>query len=511
MEPNFETGVTLAADTVRSRTGGGTFVSTDMPQTRSNIIALNIQPEPTEPSDPPHMRTLGALAEGIGQAYLHEVLQALPTAIYTTDPFGRITFFNEAAAALWGCRPKLGTDEWCGSWRLYWPDGTSLPHNECPMAMAVKQRRPIKGMEAAAERPDGTRVPFMAFPSPLYDSTGKFVGAVNMLVDISHRKQAEQDALFLAAIVESSSDAIVSKDLTSTIRSWNRSAERLFGYSAQEAIGRSILMLIPPDRQHEEVTILARIRAGELIDHYETVRRRKDGSHVEVSLTISPIKNAAGEVIGASNIARDITERKHSERQIATLAREAEHRAKNILASVQATVHLSHAETAAGLKEVIDGRIQALANVHSLFVESRWVGAELRRLVSQELSAYCQQDGARASIEGPDVSLETETAQAIAVCIHELTTNAAKYGALSRPEGRVRVQWQRTPDGGLSLRWSETGGPPVSAPTRQGFGTRMINALIGKQLRGTTHFAWDAEGARCELTIPPRPGSNGGL
>jgi len=122
---------------------------------------------------------------------LGELLGALPAAIYTTDPQGRITFYNQAAADLWGCRPELGKSEWCGSWRLYWPDGKPMPHGSCPMAIALKQRRPIKGAEAVAERPDGTRVAFLAYPTPLRNVEGALIGAVNMLVDVTERKRAE--------------------------------------------------------------------------------------------------------------------------------------------------------------------------------------------------------------------------------------------------------------------------------------------------------------------------------
>ena len=131
-----------------------------------------------------------------------KLLKALPTAVYTTDAAGRITFYNDAAVALWGCRPELGKSEWCGSWRLYWPDGRPMPHDECPMAIALKEKRLISGAEAVAERPDGTRVPFLAYPTPLWDETGTLVGAVNTLVDITDRKKAEEAAQRLAAIVE---------------------------------------------------------------------------------------------------------------------------------------------------------------------------------------------------------------------------------------------------------------------------------------------------------------------
>ena len=133
-----------------------------------------------------------AAANGLiqGDAYFREVLEALPVAVYTTDAGGRITFFNEAAAALWGHRPKLGDAQWCGSWKLYWPDGTPLPHDQCPMAVTLREGRAVRDVEAVAERPDGTRVPFLPFPTPLFDASGTLVGAVNMLMDLTDRKRA---------------------------------------------------------------------------------------------------------------------------------------------------------------------------------------------------------------------------------------------------------------------------------------------------------------------------------
>ena len=211
-----------------------------------------------------------------------------------TDADGRITFFNEAAAALWGHRPEIGKSLWCGSWRLYWPDGRPMERREFPMAVALGEGRAIKGVEAVTERPDGTRVPFLAYPTPLHDAAGALIGAVNVLVDISERKRADETAQRLASIVESSDDAIVSKDLDGVVISWNRGAERLFGYAAEEIVGKPIAILIPAERHDEEPSILERIRRGERIDHYETIRRRKDGSLVEISLTVSPVRDADG-------------------------------------------------------------------------------------------------------------------------------------------------------------------------------------------------------------------------
>jgi PAS domain S-box-containing protein len=295
---------------------------------------------------------LGRAETGWHEAILQStaVLSALPEAVYTTDAVGRLTYYNDAAAEFWGYRPKLGDAWWCGSWRLFRPDGSPLPPDECPMAIAIKEDRPVRGVEAIVERPDGTRIPFLPFPTPLHDASGKLIAAVNMLIDITERKRAEAVAQRLALIVESSDDAIISKDLNSIITSWNKGAERLFGYMADEVIGKPITILIPPERQDEEPAILAQIRRGQRVEPYETVRVRKHGSLIDISLTVSPVRNAQGEIIGASKIARDIAERKRAEKQIALLAREAEHRAKNVLATVQATVHLSHADTLNGLK-----------------------------------------------------------------------------------------------------------------------------------------------------------------
>ena len=435
------------------------------------------------------------------EGYFRKIVDELPAAIYVTDAIGRITYFNEAAATLWGHRPSIGTSEWCGSWKLFWPDGRVLPHGECPMAIAIKEKRIVRGREAIAERPDGTRVPFEPYPTPLFDASGDLIGAVNMLIDITDRKRAEEVKQRLASIVQFSDDAIISKSLKGKIESWNAGAEQIFGYTASEAVGQSVEMLIPADRLDEEPEIINRIRRGERIEHYETVRRRKDGSLIDISLTVSPIMDADGRVISASKIARDITERKRTEAHISVLAREAEHRAKNVLATVQAIVHLTEAETVADYKTAVEGRVQALANVHTLFVKSHWSGAELHDLVTKELAPYRKGDGTRVAIDGPAFALEPDTAQTIAVVVHELTTNAIKYGALSVIEGRIVVSWTLNNSGQLVLRWTETGGPAVSTPMRKGVGTRVIASMI-KQAGGEIRSDWHPTGLLCEISIP---------
>src|SRR5246127_978926 len=212
-------------------------------------------------------------------------------------------------------------------------------------------------------------------------------------------RESEQRLRWLASIIDFSDDAIVSKNLDGIIRSWNSGAERIFGYSASEAIGQPITLVIPQDRQSEEREILTRIRRGERIDHFETVRQHKRGNLIVVSLTVSPVKDANDKIVGASKIARDITEQKKNQELIVTLAREAEHRSKNLLANAMATVNLSQSNSPEGLKEIITGRIQALANVCSLFAETRWIGAELSAIARQELAPYSDKNSERIFID----------------------------------------------------------------------------------------------------------------
>src|SRR3954453_18609364 len=264
----------------------------------------------------------GPAAEGRFRA----LWDVLPAAVYVPDADGRITYYNRAAADLAGREARLGTDEWCVSWRLYSMDGRPMRHDECPMAVALKENRAVRGAEAILERPDGTRIPFAPYPTPLRDASGKLIGAGNMLVDIRERHAANDARAYLGAIIESSDDAIVSKTLEGIVTSWNRGAETIFGYRAEEMVGRPIALLFPPDRLSEEDLVLDRIRHGKRVDHFETVGRRKDGREINVSLTISPVRDASGRIVGVSKIARDITDQKRAEAALRDLNENLEQR-----------------------------------------------------------------------------------------------------------------------------------------------------------------------------------------
>ncbi|APO68521.1 protein-glutamate methyltransferase CheR-type protein [Rhizobium gallicum] len=451
-------------------------------------------------------RRRGEIALRASEQGLKDLMEALPGAVYTTDAEGRITSYNPAAAELWGRNPELGTDEWCGSWRMYRTDGTPLPHDECPMAMALKEKRTIQGAEAVAERSDGVRVPFLAYPTPLRDASGKVTGAVNMLVDITERKRAEALAERLAAVVESSDDAIVSITPDGTITSWNGGAERLFGYEFDEITGKSIMTLVPPDRHDEEMDILDRIRRGEHIQHYETRRRCKDGSLVWVSLTISPLCDAGGKIIGASKIARDMTERRRADEHRKTLMDELNHRVKNTMAVIQsiASQTLGQASTLEEARAAFGSRLINLATAHDVLTRESWQSANLIDIVSDTVKPLAGGKD-RFRIEGPVIRLSPSAALAVAMALHELGTNAAKYGALSNENGQVVIAWKiegRDTGRRLILHWQERGGPTVAKPERKGFGSRLIERALAAELGGEVRVDYEFSGLECTIIAP---------
>jgi PAS domain S-box-containing protein len=321
----------------------------------------------------------------------------------------------------------------------------------------------------------------------------------------------ERAALHYAAIVESSDDAILSKDLNGVITSWNQGAQRLFGYTAEEAVGRPVTILIPADRIEEEPMILDRIRRGERIEHYETIRKRKDGSLIYISLTVSPIKNRRGEIIGASKIARDITELRRARERQELLLREMSHRVKNLFTVAISVMSLS-GRSAKSVPELIGSareRLSALARAHDLILPHGGAAqaakpATLHSLIETIISPHdirLDPDAARLSVAGADVQVSEPAVSSLALLIHEFVTNSTKYGALSAAAGQIRIQCE---DDGKTvvILWTERGGPEVASPTSgSGFGELLTRSAVAS-LEGEISRDWRREGLVIRLSIP---------
>ncbi len=314
----------------------------------------------------------------------HALLNALPAAVYTTDANGLVTYYNDAAAALWGNRPALGQQEWCGSHEMLSPDGMPLPHDQSPMAVAIKENRPVRGLEGATLRPDGTCVPWLAYPTPLHDEDGHLVGAVNMLVDITERKQIEE--------------------------------------------------------------------------------------------------------------------------QQSLMVRELHHRVKNTLATVQAIMGSTarSAETIEEFKTALIARIGSLARTHRLLTDDGPT-VSFGDILKNELDAFDDGSEGRITLTGPEVKLSSQLAVSLGMAVHELTTNAAKFGALSMYGGKIDVNWAITIEKTrrtLTFNWVESSGPEVSEPLRHGFGSRLLDFVLPGQIQAKATVDYRREGVQIHCVVP---------
>ena len=304
----------------------------------------------------------------------------------------------------------------------------------------------------------------------------------------------------LAAIVENSTDAILTKDLEGIITSWNRGAERLFGYSSEEVLGEPILLLIPPDLHDEEPAILARVRSGERVEPYDTIRRRKDGSLVHVSLSVSPLRDDGGKIFGASKIARDVTERHRAQEQQRLLLKEMQHRVKNVFALASSLVGMCarRAETPAQVAEMVSDRLDALAHAHALTVpdpdqQLSTRPPTLHALVHALIDPHVGADEHRFSLTGVDVSLSMQAVTPLALVLYELVTNAIKHGAWRQSDGTIAIDCRRTPTR-VVLSWTENGNEPVQPSLDAGFGTRLSHIAIEHDLGGMIDREWNPHG-----------------
>jgi len=423
-------------------------------------------------------------ADSILRAEYFRLLDTLPAAAYACDAAGLITHFNQRAADLWGREPKLNepTDRFCGSVRLLSPDGAPIEHHNSWMALAIKEDRWYDGFDVVIERPDGSRVFGVAHVHPLHDESGRLIGAVNVVVDVSERKRGEEAQGRLVAIVESADDAIIGKDLNGIITDWNAGAERLFGYSAREAIGQPVSMLIPADRLNEEPDILGRIRNGDTISHYETIRRGKDGTLLNISLSVSPIHDANRKIIGASKIARNIAAQKKMEEALLEADRRKDeflamlsHELRNPLATIRNSVQLLRMDPGHAMQRKVlaplERQVSTLTRlVDDLMDVSRVTmgRVELQRSdvhinrILRDAAESVRRDmrdrghSFKCSIPAVDIVVHADAVRLEQVVVN-LLTNAAKY----------------TPDGGLIELTAEYDGEDAVVRVRDsGMGIR---------------------------------------
>lgn len=311
----------------------------------------------------------------------------------------------------------------------------------------------------------------------------------------------------LSHAVERSASAVLIFDAKGRIEYANPASVALTGYAAAELVGRSCRRLRGPGTSIAAFMRTLRASIEGRTWRGEFAGRRKTGESYWALASVAP--SSTGTIRPAHYIAvlEDITERKRTERQKSLLMAELNHRVKNTLATVRsiASQTFGDEDSPATFRKAFAGRLAALAQAHELLIRTNWEGADLRSAVERTLAPFGRSAGNPWRLNGPTVSLQPKQALALTMALHELATNAAKYGALSVPTGKVAVEWaiEREADGErLRLSWTESGGPVVSVPTRRGFGTRLIEGGIPYELDGEAHIAFRPEGVRCVLLLP---------
>lgn len=389
----------------------------------------------------------------------------------------------------------------------------SLVHEDDKAALLAEYRRLLRRggqfhREFRIRRADGSVTWVNARGSFIEGAAGRIERILCLCSDITEERQAESRNAQLAAIVASSIDAIASVDFTDRIRTWNHGAEQLFGYAAYEVLGRKATdFYVPPDLVEERDNMVQRLMEGEAVE-YQTRRQHKNGQPIDVWIRGTPMRRPDGSLFGASFIIRNVTAQKQREEHVRFLMRELTHRSKNLLAVIQAMARqsLSLHSSPEEFVERFTERLNGLAGSHDLLLSDDWAGASLIQLIRSQLQHYDDLFDSRIHLQGADLILRPEAAQNIGIALHELSTNAAKFGALSVPGGTITVSWAVVNDGGdarrMQLRWKEQSGPPVVLPTHKGFGRMVMDRIAGQALGGHSKAVFAPDGVCWELDVP---------
>jgi PAS domain S-box-containing protein len=449
-----------------------------------------------------------------------EILELLPVATCICDTRGRIVQYNRRAVEFWGRPPQPGDthEEFTASSKFFDAAGRLLTQSK--LAEVLETGRAIRDEEVTVERPNGARIVMVINVDPLLDAEGRLVGAVSCFQDVTERKlviealdRSQQDLRQQEqrwnATYEHAAIGIVETDADGRFLRVNESICAITGLSREQLLGWRLFARTHPSDRDVDEELYRRQVAGE-IGFYSLEKRfvRADGRVIWISVRSSTVRDADQSFLYGVRVVQDITERKEADERQKLLVDELNHRVKNTLATVQSLA----SQTARGtdspdaFREAFEGRLIALSQAHDQLTRRHWRSADLRDIVSAVVAPYRARAQDSITADGEDVTLSPRAALTLAMALHELTTNAAKYGALSTPSGRIEVGWRVVREPAqppmLRLEWCERGGPAVVAPTRQGFGTRFIEGSVAAELQGTATLAFDPAGLRCTMQVP---------
>lgn len=469
-------------------------------------------PDSFKPSPQPVAMALNAMLRASDG-----ILDMLPIATFICDARGTILQYNNRAVEIWGRAPAPGQThgEFTAKARYSLLDGT--PVERPLLAEVLETGKPFRDAERLVVRSDGKELIVSINIDPLRDAKGKIIGAVNCFQDITERKRMdaalEQSRLrmlereqLLAATYEHAAIGISEVAPDGSFLRVNEAICAIAGMTREQHLAAKLFDHTHADDADADREAFRKQVDGEL-EFYSIEKRLKrgDGRVVWISVRSSPVRGGDGRLLYVVRVVQDITERKAAERRQKLLIDELNHRVKNTLATVQSLASQSArgAPTPEEFREAFEGRLVALSKAHDQLTMHHWESADLRELLSGSLAPYGGAD--RVTLRGEDLVLRPRAVLSLAMVFHELTTNAAKYGALSVPGGSVEICWQPVAGADtalLRIDWIEQGGPPVVAPTRRSFGSKLIEGSIAAEYGGSGRLTFDPAGLRCEILMP---------
>ncbi|TGN55388.1 PAS domain S-box protein [Paracoccus liaowanqingii] len=461
-----------------------------------------------------NMKQAGKMSKArVGSSELAEeqqrlILNAIPQMVWSTRPDGYHDFYNDRWYEFTGV-PK-GTTDGEGWNDMFHPEDQERARSRWQLSLNTGDAYEI---EYRLRHHSGVYRWTLGRALPVRDDTGAIVRWMGTCTDVDELKRTSdelrQTSALLGLIGDSTPDLIYAKDNSGRILYVNAAVQQAVGRPPEEILGLTDLDYAPDEAQARAIMAHDRhvIDTGQTLDIDEVYVGPEGGIRHYRSVK-APLRDEDNHVIGIVGVTRDVTKRREAEERERLLTREVDHRAKNMLAIIQSLVNLSRSEDPVSFRKAVTGRIQALARVHGLLSKSRWDAINLKELVDQELAAFAGKNMI-SRLAGPALRLPPASAQPLSLVLHELATNAAKYGAFSMPEGRVELDWtleaNATDQPLLRLTWSETGGPSVAHPVSKGFGSALISSSI-EQLGGEIEFEWRETGLLCVIRVPAGKG-----
>jgi PAS domain S-box-containing protein len=446
------------------------------------------------------------------------ILNLLPVATCVCDLDGRIVQYNERAVEIWDRRPLPGETHarFTAANKFYSIDGRPLPQSK--LAQVLETGCPVRNEEVVVEREDGSRVVVLINIDPLTDEHGQMVGVVNCFQDISELKrihealdrsqrELREHEQRLAATYEHAAIGIVEIDAAGRFLRVNEAICAITGLSREELLGWTLFGRTHPDDRRLDEELYRRQVAGEL-GIYSVEKRfvRKDGRTIWIAVRSSTVRDPEGQFLYGVRVVQDITERKAAEERQKLLIDELNHRVKNTLATVQSLAAQSaHGSSSqAVFQQAFEGRLIALAKAHDQLTVRHWESADLKDILEAIAAPYATSGDDQIALTGDSITLSPRAALTLAMAFHELATNAAKYGALSVPTGKVDIRWDTTwgksgKPNQVCIDWRENGGPKVAPPVRRGFGIKFIETSISFEFGGAARLFFDEAGVRCTM------------